>query len=69
MTSFYSRTPSEFRLEYGWGGRSIDPKSWQPVEVTYGPSLWGHDRTWVPADQLAASGALHAPCAKAAAEG
>jgi len=65
MTSFYARTPNEFMVEYGWGGRSIDPKTWRPVEVTYGPSLWGHDRTWLPADQLAASRALRA---KAAAE-
>ena len=25
MTSFYSRSPSSFMVEYGWGGRSIDP--------------------------------------------
>jgi len=25
MTSFYSRTPSGFMVEYGWGGRAIDP--------------------------------------------
>jgi 2,3-dihydroxybiphenyl 1,2-dioxygenase len=53
MTSFYSRTPSGFLVEYGWGGRSIDPDSWKPVEMTYGPSLWGHERAWIPADQLA----------------
>jgi catechol 2,3-dioxygenase-like lactoylglutathione lyase family enzyme len=66
MTSFYARTPSDFMVEYGWGGRSIDPETWQPVEVTYGPSLWGHDRTWLPADQLAQSRIMRA---KAAAEG
>ena len=53
MTSFYSRTPSGFLVEYGWGGRSIDPDSWKAVEMTDGPSLWGHERTWIPADQLA----------------
>ena len=53
MTSFYSRTPSGFLVEYGWGGRSIDPDSWKAVEMTHGPSLWGHERTWIPADQLA----------------
>jgi len=52
MTSFYSRTPSGFLVEYGWGGRSIDPDTWKPAEMTYGPSLWGHERTWIPADQL-----------------
>jgi 2,3-dihydroxybiphenyl 1,2-dioxygenase len=66
MTSFYARSPDDFLIEYGWGGRAIDPKGWRPVEVTHGPSLWGHDRTWLPHDQLAQSRALRA---KAAAEG
>lgn len=52
MLSFYARTPSDFFIEYGWGGRVIDPDNWQPVEMNYGPSLWGHDRSWLPADQL-----------------
>lgn len=47
MTSFYARTPSGFMIEYGWGGRSIDPASWQPFECDYGPSLWGHERSWL----------------------
>lgn len=50
MTSFYARTPSGFMLEYGWGGRSIDPDTWQPYELVEGPSLWGHDRDWLPPD-------------------
>ncbi|MFL6975768.1 MAG: VOC family protein, partial [Xanthobacteraceae bacterium] len=25
LTSFYTWTPSDFMVEYGWGGRSIDP--------------------------------------------
>jgi 2,3-dihydroxybiphenyl 1,2-dioxygenase len=66
MTSFYARTPNNFMIEYGWGGRSIDPETWEPVEVTYGPSLWGHDRRWLPPDQLAQSRAMRA---KAAADG
>jgi 2,3-dihydroxybiphenyl 1,2-dioxygenase len=66
MTSFYARTPSEFLFEYGWGGRTIDPASWRPGEVTAGPSLWGHDRTWLPAEQLAQSRAMRA---KAGAQG
>ena len=53
MTSFYAKTPSSFFIEYGWGGREIDPATWQPVELKYGPSLWGHDRTWLAPDQLA----------------
>jgi 2,3-dihydroxybiphenyl 1,2-dioxygenase len=47
MTSFYSHSPSEFLVEYGWGGRSIDPATWTPHERTEGPSLWGHDRMWL----------------------
>ena len=47
MTSFYARTPSAFMVECGWGGREIDPASWQPVEMFDGPSLWGHERTWL----------------------
>ncbi|TGX54343.1 biphenyl 2,3-dioxygenase [Sphingomonas gei] len=47
MTSFYVRTPSNFMVEMGWGGRSIDPATWQPFECDCGPSLWGHERTWL----------------------
>ena len=47
MTSFYSWTPSNFLVEYGWGGRSLDPATWVPHERTEGPSLWGHDRSWL----------------------
>jgi 2,3-dihydroxybiphenyl 1,2-dioxygenase len=47
VTSFYSNSPSGFMVEYGWGGRVIDVDSWQPEEVTFGPSMWGHDRLWM----------------------
>ncbi len=47
MLSFYARTPSGFLVEYGWGGRSIDPATWQAEECHEGPSLWGHDRDWL----------------------
>lgn len=47
MTSFYSISPSKFMVEYGWGGRSIDPDNWVAQERTDGPSLWGHDRVWL----------------------
>ena len=47
MTSFYARTPSGFLVEYGWGGRSVDPATWQATECREGPSLWGHDRDWL----------------------
>jgi 2,3-dihydroxybiphenyl 1,2-dioxygenase len=48
MTSFYARTPSAFMIECGWGGREIDPMNWKPVEMHDGPSLWGHERVWLP---------------------
>ena len=48
MTSFYARTPSSFMVECGWGGRELDPATWQAVEMTHGPSLWGHERLWLP---------------------
>ena len=47
MTSFYVRTPSGFMVEYGWGGLVIDPVGWQAVELTDGPSIWGHNRSWL----------------------
>jgi 2,3-dihydroxybiphenyl 1,2-dioxygenase len=48
MTSFYCKSPSSFMIECGWGGREIDPPNWQAVEMYDGPSLWGHDRVWLP---------------------
>jgi len=63
MTSFYARTPDDFMIEYGWGGRLIDPASWQAEEMHHGPSIWGHDRTWLPADQLTAARAIRARAA------
>lgn len=48
MLSFYARSPSNVLIECGWGGRTIDPSTWQPAEFHYGPSLWGHERDWLP---------------------
>jgi len=48
MTSFYAKTPSSFMVECGWGGRDIEPKAWKPFEMKAGPSLWGHERVWLP---------------------
>ncbi len=50
MTSFYARSPSGFFVENGWGGRMIDPQTWEPHETTQGPSFWGHDRPYLPDD-------------------
>ncbi|MBR0840393.1 VOC family protein [Bradyrhizobium liaoningense] len=66
MTSFYTRTPSQFLVEYGWGGRSIDPATWTPYEMDRGTSLWGHDRDWMQPEQLAESRLIRA---KVAADG
>lgn len=53
VTSFYSRTPSGFHMEYGWGGRMIDMDTWEPCEIVDGPSAWGHDRSWLNAEERA----------------
>ena len=58
ITSFYANSPSGFFIEYGWGGRSIDPANWTSVEMTCGPSLWGHDRTWLSDEGRAQARAL-----------
>lgn len=51
VTSFYSWSPSQFMFEYGWGGRTIDPDNWQVKVITEGPSLWGHERSWITPEQ------------------
>jgi hypothetical protein len=58
ITSFYSHTPSGFMVEYGWGARSIEPETWQAYERKEGPSLWGHDRTWLSPEEQASARAL-----------
>lgn len=50
MTSFYANSPSGFFVEYGWGGLTIDPDTWEAHETFDGPSLWGHDRLCMPED-------------------
>lgn len=47
MTSYYARTPSEFFIESGWGGRIIDTANWEACETTVGPSFWGHERLYL----------------------
>lgn len=48
MTSYYLNSPGGFMMECGWGGLEVTPGSWQPRECTHGPSLWGHERSWLP---------------------
>lgn len=47
ITSFYSWNPSGFMMEYGWGARSIDMDTWKAAERSEGPSMWGHDRSFL----------------------
>ena len=47
MLSFYSQTPGGFMVETGWAGRLIDVESWQQERIS-SPSLWGHERKWLP---------------------
>jgi len=53
MTSYYANTPSGFFVESGWGGRLINPDTWEPHETTDGPSFWGHDRLYLPDEENA----------------
>lgn len=48
MTSFYAHSPSGFFVENGWGGRVIEPETWEPHETFDGPSYWGHERLYLP---------------------
>lgn len=47
MFSFYSKTPGGFMIETGWGGRLVDMRRWKPERLK-APSLWGHERKWLP---------------------
>jgi len=47
MTSYYAHSPSGFFVESGWGGRIIDPGTWEPHETFVGPSFWGHERLYL----------------------
>ena len=54
VMSFYSHSPSGFFVEYGWGGRVIDPATWESHETFDGPSFWGHERLYpMPPEQRA----------------
>jgi 3,4-dihydroxy-9,10-secoandrosta-1,3,5(10)-triene-9,17-dione 4,5-dioxygenase len=41
MVSFYVGTPGGFDVEYGTGGRLVDPSTWVATEIT-AASYWGH---------------------------
>jgi 2,3-dihydroxybiphenyl 1,2-dioxygenase len=65
MLSFYSASPSGFMVEYGWGGRSIDDATWKVEEMVHGPSLWGHERSWLGEEKRAEARALRLQAAAA----
>lgn len=58
MMSFYATSPSGFMVEVGWGGRSIDDATWKVEEMVHGPSIWGHERSWLSAEKRAEARAL-----------
>ena len=39
-------------------GRVIDVEGWQPEEVAWGPSMWGHDRLSMTPEQRAEARAI-----------
>ena len=41
MVSAYITSPSGFRVEYGWGARTVDDSTWQVQHYETG-SIWGH---------------------------
>lgn len=47
ITGFYSKTPGNFLVEYGWGGQLIQPENYPPNRLDHGYSLWGHERSWL----------------------
>jgi 3,4-dihydroxy-9,10-secoandrosta-1,3,5(10)-triene-9,17-dione 4,5-dioxygenase len=42
VVSFYMGNPSNFAIEYGWGGRLVDDSTWQVEHYSSADSLWGH---------------------------
>lgn len=47
-TSFYLYTPSNWLIEYGYGGQLIDDTVWEP-KLYNSPKIWGHNHQ-LPAD-------------------
>lgn len=57
VLSFYTFSPGGFMIETGWAGRLIDVDQWEP-ELIFGPSIWGHERHWLPPERRAAAQAI-----------
>ncbi len=47
MVSFYMMTPSGWALEYGWGSRDVDDRTWQVSQ--WGNTPWEHPQHTPPA--------------------
>jgi biphenyl-2,3-diol 1,2-dioxygenase len=41
MFSFYAETPSGFEVEFGWGAREVDDRSWVVTRHDR-TAMWGH---------------------------
>jgi 2,3-dihydroxybiphenyl 1,2-dioxygenase len=64
VMSYYLKSPSGFLFEYGWGGKEVTPGAWTATECVIGPSLWGHDRVWMSAEQREQARALRLRAAR-----
>jgi 2,3-dihydroxybiphenyl 1,2-dioxygenase len=47
MYSFYMLAPAGFRIEFGYGGSTVEPGNWKPTNYD-SPSSWGHELTGPP---------------------
>jgi 2,3-dihydroxybiphenyl 1,2-dioxygenase len=65
MLSFYAWSPSGFLVECGWGGRCIDDATWTVEEMVDGPSIWGHERSWLGEEKRAEARRLRMQAAAA----
>jgi 2,3-dihydroxybiphenyl 1,2-dioxygenase len=65
MFSFYAWSPSGFLLECGWGGRCVDDDTWTVQEMVDGPSIWGHERSWLGEEKRAEARRLRMQAAAA----
>jgi 2,3-dihydroxybiphenyl 1,2-dioxygenase len=65
MLSFYAWSPSGFLVECGWGGRCIDDATWTVEEMVDGPSIWGHERSWLGEEKRAEARSLRMQAAVA----
>ena len=53
-TSFYLYTPSNWLVEYGYGGQLIDDEVWEP-KLYNSPKIWGHNHQVPPNTDAAAA--------------